>query len=338
MFELMKNKTIGVTIFVLTASAAGSFAHAGNEGHGGNVVVCDANGPVGPFVLDYYDATLKSLDGTAPDLIDISSFTTQQVIDLARKKLQSRLAFLQNQFEPALSGIGPIGKWKSANLKQMDDSAEPYVLPAGCRKTAANRQDPYVMFGDPNVIGTLSEAQKGVLVLHEVFYAIAAGHGQQNSSKVRPLIKAILEKNPKDLGGAIGGIGGDPTDFQDTSSLLVGNYQPEGRYGFKGYDVQVDQSTGHILLNTTDSDWGANSAEFDCSLQSAFYQYLTLDDQTTSHRFLDHSKHYIRCKIVATNSTNRPELYIATEDGSGSMALGFVLETDVYSQRFWIGQ
>ena len=95
---------------------------------------------------------------------------------------------IMNKFTPLLAIqillSGPSA-WAEADLKEVDDSDEPYFLPKGCiRKQGAVRQGNQ-MFVDPTYVNRLSPAQKGMLYLHELFFYVAQRHGQKNSISTR---------------------------------------------------------------------------------------------------------------------------------------------------------
>jgi hypothetical protein len=204
-------KAVGVTSLIASLCLLGPSARAGEgtQGHGGNAVFCPQRPPV---VLDYYHSTLGTLGGPA-DIVDISAMTKDQVIQFFVNRLAG--TYFQTQIRDALSALGPVESWISADLKSIDDSAEPYVLPAGCvRKTAAIRQNETDMFIDLSVAGVLSPAQLGVLVIHEAAYYFGVKNaGLQDSSKVRTLVRALLQRTPSqnDIDAAIRGLGGVPS-------------------------------------------------------------------------------------------------------------------------------
>lgn len=244
----MKTKIVIKSVVLGALALLPYVAHAGTEGHGGNAVICNGKSPV---VLDYYNATLPTLGNVAPKLIDISQYSTQQVLDLADQQLRNTI-YMKKDLDSALAEIGPMNDWTSVSLNQVDDSLEPYTLPPGCkRQTAAVRQDPVLMYGDPAVINLMSPAQRGVLLLHEAIYLIAARRGQNNSINVRTLVKAILEQNLSEstLASAIAGIGEDPLAFPPNTENFGLNAVPNGSYNFQhpwSISVNKTQKTAQI--------------------------------------------------------------------------------------------
>ena len=187
-------------------------AHAGFGAHGGNVVQCQGKPAV---VLDYYHAGLPTIGEMAPELVDFSGLsaeqTTEAVVKLIRDQYFGKFA---DQLEENLVKIGPIKKWIQADLKQVDDANEPYLLPASCvRKTAAVRQQNVIMYGDAAVIGSLYPAQQGLLLVHEALYLLS---GQETSESVRSLMRELLQRKParEILRSAIHQVGGDATTTQ----------------------------------------------------------------------------------------------------------------------------
>jgi hypothetical protein len=63
----------------LTIVGNSAFAQAqGHDvGHGGNAVICGQSAPV---VLDYYNATLGTMGGATPNLVDLTNLNSDQVV------------------------------------------------------------------------------------------------------------------------------------------------------------------------------------------------------------------------------------------------------------------
>ena len=186
-----------ISFFILSLTATQALAQGGSSGaHGGSAVACKGEQTV---TLDYYNATLKAIDGVSPDLIDIASMSSQEVIDIVLNRYRDAgNTYFVDLLQAALHSVGPIGSWTATSLKEVTDSGAPYMLPPGCvSETAAARQDnPVRMYGDPSVIQSLSSAQQGILMLHEALYVIAFSHGQTTSSNVRDFLKILLLKDP----------------------------------------------------------------------------------------------------------------------------------------------
>ena len=286
-------KSVFVAMIVLgSQKAAATVLARGNDvGHGGNSVICGSNAPV---VLDYYNATLGTLGGAVPDLLDLQGLSADQTIELIRKQLAYRFSFL-DALDQALANIGPMANWISTDLIQVDDSDEPYYLPTGCvRKTAAIRQDPFQMYGDPSVINAMVPAQQGLLMLHEAFYLIAASNGATTSTSVRNLMRALLVKNPVSsaLESAI-------NDLKEFGGSYEGAVHPQsGTYSMTyiaqtgvpastvTYEVAVDSTNSRVHVK---SDFTPGiDVDADCS-------HYTL--QSESDNEMNHLGAGLNCKI-----------------------------------------
>lgn len=175
-----------VVLGVMFGACCLPLAHAGQETHGGNTVVCEGKAPV---LLDYYHATLPTLGGGKPKLIDLSGLVSSQVVARVRDRLLSPAAV--RAFDAALEANGPIETWIATDLQNVSDSAEPYILPPGChRLTAAIRQG-NTMYVDPSLYSQLSEVQRGLLIVHEALYRVS---GEDTSASVRVLLRVILRE------------------------------------------------------------------------------------------------------------------------------------------------
>ena len=259
-------------------SRAGPVVRGNDVGHGGNSVICGNDSPV---VLDYYNATLGTLGGSLPTLVDLSGLTADQTIQLIRKQLIYRFNFL-DALDKALANIGPMTNCISTDLKQVDDSDEPYYLPAGCAlKTAAIRQDPFQMYGDPSVINAMAPSQQGLLMLHEAFYLMAASHGATTSTSVRNFMRAVLVKNPVPaiLDSTISDLGEMATSYEGSVHPQSGIYSwsdsaqsSTSAPVVRQYQVAVDVATSqiHVInsLNGFPVDVIADCSHYNVNLQS----------------------------------------------------------------------
>lgn len=177
-----------VAAIALPLTAQADLELTGQEGRGGRAVYCDGKPPV---MLDYFHATLGTIGSPPPTLLDISRMSAKEVVDVFEERLTGFSA--AKAYLDALTQNGPMTDWIAADLRDIDDSNEPYFLPRGCRfKQAAIRQDS-VVYGDPTVINELSPAQQGMLLVHEALYRMAADQGFQTSEKVRNLVRAMLK-------------------------------------------------------------------------------------------------------------------------------------------------
>ena len=291
--------SLSLLTVAFTLSASTSFAVGGANGGGGNAVICEGQPAV---ILDYYDAALPNMSGVKPELVDIQNLSTEQTVEMLTKQLRGFIQF-RIQVEDALQAIGPIeSHWKPANLRAADDSLEPYFLPDGCvRKTAAYRQNPNMMYGDPTVLKLLSPSQKGVLLMHEAFYKVANDtHGATNSVDVRNLIGEILKKkpNPKVLSeriNAVGTIGQDESLGKLSPSKRDVKFFSYTRYGglSNEFTAQFEVSEDRHLKIFT-SGWSdlPQVLELDCS-DEALIRTQRLNQQP-----LDPRKTRYACEII----------------------------------------
>jgi len=182
-------------------------------GNGGNIIRCSGQLPV---VLDFYNATIPTLGAPAPTLVDISQYTSDQVVDFFKFRFTS-FPYFQHQFEDALKAVGPMDTWLSANLKNTKDANETYHLPQGCSQEQAAVRQGTVMYGDPDIINSLVPAQKGLLLVHEALYYIGdTVLGLRTSEKIRSVVRETLKDNSSAvaLRAAIYKIGGLVSPFQ----------------------------------------------------------------------------------------------------------------------------
>ena len=264
----MKHANCKISI-VATLLLSSIQAHAGFGAHGGNVVQCQGREPV---VLDYYHASLPTLGQPAPELVDFSGLseeqTTKNVVKMIRDLYFDSFA---NQLEENIEKIGPMKNWIQADLKQVDDANEPYMLSASCvRKTAAVRQENVVMYGDATVINALSPAQRGLLEVHEALYLLS---GKDSSETVRSLLRELLPKttNHKKLKAAISNLGGDST----ISARLCGLEQKTVASKIKNCSPQPNSS----IITTSGGHWNLVT-RFKRSESSTDYGEVWQDGQT----------------------------------------------------------
>ncbi|MGZ3662774.1 MAG: hypothetical protein ACXVCK_21940, partial [Bdellovibrionota bacterium] len=179
------------TFFTLAIALFSLPAFAGQESHGGNVLLCPGKEPV---VLDYYNAMLPAPNDPAPNVEQIEGMSTQKVIRLLGNKLGS--SSLGIAFEEARYLIGNIDLWALAdNLVDVHDQNLEYPVPSGCTlKQAAVRQGTGVLI-DSEVAKAISPAQLGILVVHELLFYMAAQNGQMDSSGVRAAMRILMRKN-----------------------------------------------------------------------------------------------------------------------------------------------
>lgn len=208
-------------ILVATLCLTTLTAMAGNESHGGDIVVCQGAAPV---VLDYYNAALKGIGEVAANIIDTTSFSREQVVQYFTTKLQPYL--VNTEFQNALTALGDFDHWTEADLKTVDDADAPYFLPASCSRQQGAVRQGNEMFVDPTYVGPLSESQRGMLIVHEALYYVAALHGQKDSVTVRELVRAVLRKDTTEpqLIQAIHDLGSYAYGFETIAPSAGGDY------------------------------------------------------------------------------------------------------------------
>ncbi len=190
------NKSYAViAVFLLIGACQGPYseAQAGGESHGGNVVFCPGKQDV---ILDYYHAALPNGEGT-PQLEDVGGMNEEQILALILEKLDGRWQ-TKAKIADAWKRIGPVKEWILADLKQLNDSNEPYFLSSGCtKKTGAARQGE-VVYRDPVTTANLNSGQLGILRAHETVYLLATESGLKTSENVLSFFREVLRKGPAD--------------------------------------------------------------------------------------------------------------------------------------------
>ena len=255
-------------------------AQGGSYGGGGNVVLCEGQPAE---VLDYYNAKLPTLadfkNGKTRQLIDLSKMDEEETVKMIYEKLGPFLTF-RGQLKNALKRIGPMQNWIAADLKQVDDSAEPYMLPKTCsRATAAFRQnpvnhgiDPVTMYVDPSIEALLSPSQKGILRLHEAFYLISSLPSiwpRHTSTEVRHLMRELLKKESdvQALKRFIGEIGGNSVMNSTIVDVSSGRHKVTHRKWDQETGVWkiINDGLANIVINKI---MGTVSIETDSMLKS----------------------------------------------------------------------
>ncbi|MGE0527533.1 MAG: hypothetical protein AB7G93_05595 [Bdellovibrionales bacterium] len=176
-------KAVGLFILLMGSWAA----HAGVGAHGGNTVICTGEEAV---TLDYYNASLPTVGGPA-DIVDIRGWNQDQIVEFVRSRFEGSL--FQQLFDEAMMKFGPLSSWPLASLKDVDDGGEPYFLPDHCKRVTGAVRDGNTIFIDPTIISQLSEAQRGLLYVHEMLYWIS---GENSSAPVREMLRTLLRQSP----------------------------------------------------------------------------------------------------------------------------------------------
>ena len=219
---------------------------AGGESHGGNVVFCPGEAPV---LLDYYHAALPNGQGT-PQLEALDSLNEDQFLALILEKLDQRWE-TKSKIIDAWSRVGEVKEWILADLKQLNDSNEPYYLRSGCqRQTGAARQGEMV-YRDPVATANLTLGQLSLLRGHEAVYLLATESGLRTSENVLSFFREILRKGPVNstrLDQALGALKLPKTNFRDLkvgTEFIKKNSSPSIRLekiGFEKSRVELEFS------------------------------------------------------------------------------------------------
>lgn len=208
---------------------------AGQESHGGDLVIC-ANKPV--VTLDYYHASLPTFSNPKPNTVDISNMTAKQVVEFFSSRLQGTV--LQKKFNDAIEFLGPVDRWILKSLEDIDDSNEPYQLPASCQRVQGAMRSDDTMYIDPKYGPVLSASQRGMLQVHEALYYISK---LDSSEKVRNLIRTLmlLNSTDKEVSDSLHQLNRIVYPFEETLVRLSGHYVPEKKpNGLKGETLIIN--------------------------------------------------------------------------------------------------
>jgi len=225
-------------------------AYAGAESHGGQAVMCRSKETV---TLDYYQATLPTVGGGNPKLIDISKFTYQEMIDFLSARInQSELA---GPFYKAMETIGPVQTWLEGNLKNISDSDPAYTIPEGCQLFQAAVRQGSTVYTDPDILSRLSPAQQAILVVHEAPYYVAVKSGLSSSIQVRMVIRNLLmqDENKIELAKSVRELGSDFfwwNKFVNHKYSIASNHLSGPFYSFNwNFDAAVNGLFSEGLLS-----------------------------------------------------------------------------------------
>jgi len=286
-----------------------AFAVDGREGHGGITVFCNGQPPV---LLDYFNASLPTIDGPRPDLLPIEGLSEEETIALFNAKLD-KLGFndFRLQIEEALKKVGPINTWIASDLKQMDDSNQPYNLPPGCEpRTAAIRQKYNIMYGDPTVIKALSPAQRGVLRWHEAVYWKVNngswGNPDESSEGVRVFMREFLKSvsTKENLANEIRRVYGDPFTWLDLMPLNGVLLEPINWSEGERTDAQLNIDHNyrlHVSIDFTNHrlrlNWYSGNKPVDSSIN-----YSIAHKDLYDCRFEGHDHMELHCSVDRTTA------------------------------------
>jgi hypothetical protein len=276
---------------VLTSLSFNSIAYAESGAHGGNVVSCTGQPLV---VLDYYHAKLPTI-GKASKLVDIEKMSTDEVINYFRTKFSNTA--VKREFDLALRAIGNIDSWIStggSTLRDVGDSNEAYFLPSSCKKLQAAARQGDTIYADSQIIAQLSEAQKGILVVHEALYYISEKLIQATTSEhVRTVIRSVLEEDStsESIQKALLKIGATPYNF------LVGKKFQTSRqeyceYKFVSYDFVTKTLKNVFTYHQEGSD------------RTRYCEGLAASEWTCSQDGSSCQKNLVTLKILDSSSTS----------------------------------
>lgn len=291
---------LGITIFLIGISEA--ITYAGVGAHGGNVVLCESALPV---TLDYYDAALPTVGGL-PDLINLNGLTATRVVELIRSRFEG--SPFQKIFDRIVVHFGPLSQWPVADLEDVDDGGEPYSLPKTCRRVTAAVRQGETIYIDLSVFSLLSEAQKGLLYLHEILYYISK---QDTSSSVRRVLRTLLKRAPAvpEIAQAIQLIG----PFYGYEMLIVGStFRPveDSQFLHTGFSIKgVDLIQKMIGVQASPNGVVAFKDFFDCRDQTlcSWGIYITQTGSTVTCQveIFDERHIDVVCPVNGMNKLSR---------------------------------
>ncbi|PIT98748.1 MAG: hypothetical protein COT74_13715 [Bdellovibrionales bacterium CG10_big_fil_rev_8_21_14_0_10_45_34] len=184
---------------------------AGQETHGGDIVICDGQPPL---VLDYFDAKFDRVDGEVrnvvdPDGRDIFEFYRKRISEIYTSQLVHRFhERLAKYFEL----VGEPGTWKSAQFSPVSDEELPYCIVDGddvtagssckdslknCVKYQAVLRQAGMLYGWRDRINLLSKGQKDVLKFHESVFSYLQDFEIGTPVLVRNFFTALFDKDSK---------------------------------------------------------------------------------------------------------------------------------------------
>jgi hypothetical protein len=244
-------------------------AWAGIGAHGGNVVQCNG---VPTVTLDYYNATLPTGNGN-PDLVDISTLSFGETVALLEQRMNG-LAIQYLYFETK-AALGPVSSWLQTSLKDVDDSAEPYVLPSGCQRVTAAVRQGETVYLDPSVYQLLSPAQQGLLYVHEILYATSR---LESSAAVRDFFRVFLQRTPQmnDKFRVVHKLG-------PVYMFEFLNYESETRS--REFSYSVEFSDVNVTRMTFTMEQRPVTFHFSCNSTGAICKAAELDSNNTFHHY-----------------------------------------------------
>ncbi len=217
------------SLVLMLALWAPVVVYAGQESHGGDLVIC-ANKPV--VTLDYYHASLPTFSNPTPNIINISNMTSEQVVEFFSSRLKGTV--LQKKFNEAIEFLGPLDRWILKSLEDINDSNEPYQLPSTCQRVQGAMRSADTMYIEPKYGAVLTASQKGMLQVHEALYYIS---NLNSSEKVRNLIRTLmlLNSSETEISDSLHLINRVVYPYEQNLEKLTGFYLPEKKIdGLKG--------------------------------------------------------------------------------------------------------
>ena len=172
-------------LIMLTVLFHFNMAIAGQEvGNGGFVIECK-NKPL--MVLDYYEATLPTLNGT-PTLLSLREDNLEHSKSIIYSRL-SHLSTFYGQILGTYESVLNTDNWIMADLDLgKDDTNLPYK---DCiKKSRVARRQGKTVYVQKGLVSKLGKGQQFVLALHEFLYASSQ---KTTSEKTRHVIRELLK-------------------------------------------------------------------------------------------------------------------------------------------------
>jgi len=166
------------------------FSQGDRTGNGGDAIFCDGEEPI---MLDYYQATLKTVNNKKINIINVNKMSPFKIHQYFENWIIKNTKFSIFTFKAIKIKLKSYEQWRDSELNPQSDSNLGYEIPKHCRiKRAANRQDE-VIFGNSHVINLLNPSQRTILELHEYFYYLFQ---VKTSEAIRDIFSVMLTLNP----------------------------------------------------------------------------------------------------------------------------------------------
>ncbi len=173
---------------------------ANEKGNGGNTIKCKG---LPMLTLDFYHASLPSVGGRAPRLIDVEKEGLfSHIVEIFKKYDQGEdeKPNLYQWFLKSMQIVPHPNYWIDSELKLTQDQNLIYKLPKGCTLHQAAVRQFGAQYGDSSIISQLSTGQLNVLRVHEILYyiMIATNPKIYDSSPIRNLLRVLLNIDSTD--------------------------------------------------------------------------------------------------------------------------------------------